>query len=343
MKAVYLGIDLGVDVCAWYAMDRKGSFMNCGEFLTSESLLIETVQGIPGELHVLIEECELSGWVYRALLPHVKEVKVCNPVLNAWIARASNKSDRVDAPKLAEKMRTNSFSPVFNTEDEHMAAFKKAVQQDVKITRDMAKLKRIILAQYRREGVSYKNVSAFTEKGRQSLLDAVSNDRVRQLILQNYRRVRYLEGEKVAIRKIVKAFFNDIPIVRRLLDVPGVGPVSAARFAAYVQTPFRFSSKRKLWRYGRLGIVNRSSDGKPLGRKRLDRCASGVLKDVSRKVFNGAMSCREDNLFKRSYRRSLARTENPVHARLNTQRKVLSVLRAMWRDNTEYDDNVDRA
>ena len=343
MKAVYLGIDLGVDVCAWYAMDRKGRLVDCGQFMTSEYLLLETIQGISGELHVLIEECEISGWVYRALLPHVKEVKVCNPVVNAWIAKASNKSDRVDAPKLAEKMRTNSFSPVYNTEDEHMAAFKKAVQQEVKITRDLAKLKRIILAQYRREGVSYRNVSAFTESGRQALLDTVSNDRVRQLILQNYRRVEHLSLEKAVCKKMVRAFFSDIPIIQRLLKVPGVGPVSASRFVAYVQTPMRFSSKRKLWRYGRMGIVNRSSDGKPLGRKRLDRRAGGILKDVSRKVFNGAMSRREDNLFRRSYRRSLVRTENPVHARLNTQRKILSVLRAMWRDDTEYDDNVDRA
>jgi transposase len=155
--------------------------------------------------------------------------------------------------------------------------------------------------------------------------------------------VKYLEQEKNASRKMVKAFFPDIPVVQRFLKVPGMGPVSASRFAGYVQTPFRFSAKRKLWRYGRLGIVNRSSDNKPLGRKRLDRCACGVLKDVSRKVFNAAMSCKEDNLFKRSYRQSLARTENPVHARLNTQRKILSVLRAMWRDNTEYNDNIDRA
>jgi transposase len=240
-------------------------------------------------------------------------------------------------------MRTNSFSTVYNPEDEHMAAFKKTVQQEIKISRDLAKLKGIILSQFRREGTSYKNVSPFSEKGRQALLEAVSNDRVRGLILQNYRRVEYLKQEKSVIRKMVKTFFSDIPVLQRILNVPGVGPVSAARFVAYVQTPFRFSSKRKLWRYSRLGIVNRSSDGKPLGRKRLDRCAGGMLKDVSRKVFNAAMSCRKDNMFKRSYCQSLARTENPVHARLSTQRKVLSVLRAMWRDNTEYKDNTDRA
>jgi len=343
MKSVYMGIDLGVVVCAWYAMDGKGRYVDCGEFMTSENLLIETIQGIRGELHVLIEECEISGWVYRALLPHVKEVKVCNPVLNAWIARASNKADRVDAPKLAEKMRMNSYSPVYNTDNEHMAAFKKAVQQEVKITRDLAKLKRIILAQYRREGVSYRNVSVFSEKGREALLEQVSNHHVLQLILQNYRRVEHLAQEKCVCQKMVRAFFGDIPIIRRLMKVPGVGQACASRFVAYVQTPMRFSSKRKLWRYSRLGIVNRSSDGKPIGRKRLDRYASGTLKDVSRKVFNAAKSCKEDNLFSRTYRQSLARTGNPVHARLNTQRKILSVLRAMWRDNTEYNDSVDKA
>jgi len=343
MKRLYVGIVLGVKVCAWCAIDGKGLLISCGEFQTSEQMLIDSVKDLPGEVHVLVEECELSGWAYRALLPHAKTVTVCDPRRNAWVAKGQNKSDRVDAEKLAELLRMKSYSAVYNPEDEIMASLKKAVQQEIKISQALAKLKCVILSQFRREGVSYRGISAFTEKGRGTLLEAVSNDRNRSLILQNYRRVESLKEEKAVIRKMVRSFQADLSILSRLMQVPGVGPVSAARFVAFVQTPHRFSSKRKLWRYSKLGIVNRSSDGKSLGRQRLDWCASGVLKDVSRTVFMAALSCREENLFKRSYRRSLARTENPIHARLNTQRKILSVLMALWRDGADYNDDIDRA
>jgi len=107
--------------------------------------------------------------------------------------------------------------------------------------------------------------------------------------------------------------------------------IGAARFSASIQTPDRFSSKRKLWRYCRLGITERSSDGKRLGPKRLDHTGLGRLKDVSRKAFISALHTRSDNAFKRSYQRALARTHNATHARLTTQRKILAVLRAMWK------------
>jgi transposase len=239
--------------------------------------------------------------------------------------------------------RLNSFSPVFNPGDAEMAAFKKAVQQETKIARDLARLKRIIKAQFRREGVSYQGVNPYTRTGSQNLVEKISNPTVRGLVLQNYRRMAHLEEEKAFSRKMLRSFQSKIAVLKELMKVPGLGLVTSARFTAYVQTPHRFSSKRKLWRYARLGVVKRSSDGNPIGRERLDRCANGVLKDVSRKAFQASMLCQEDNLFKRTYRKSLARTENPVHARLNTQRKILAVLFAMWRDGTEYNDNMDRA
>jgi transposase len=61
------------------------------------------------------------------------------------------------------------------------------------------------------------------------------------------------------------------PEIKLLRTVPGVGPIGACRFSAYIHTPNRFSSKRKLWQYCRLSVSHRSSNGKPLRRPRLDR------------------------------------------------------------------------
>ena len=130
------------------------------------------------------------------------------------------------------------------------------------------------------------------------------------------------------------------PEIARFMAIPGVGLIGACRFSGYIQTPVRFSTTRKLWRYCRLGITDRTSDGRPLGARRLDRSGHGRLKDMTRKSFAGALRTRADNVFKRTYRQSLARTHNPVHARLNAQRKLLAILRAVWRDDTSYREVV---
>ncbi|MCA1603047.1 MAG: IS110 family transposase [Acidobacteria bacterium] len=115
-----------------------------------------------------------------------------------------------------------------------------------------------------------------------------------------------------------------------------MGPIGACRFSAYVQTPHRFSSKRKLWRYCRLSVSFRSSDGKPLRYPKLDRAGCGRLKDVSRKAFEAARQTKEGNSFKRAYSEALERTHNETHARLSVQRKIVSTLRAMWLTMSPY-------
>ncbi len=131
--------------------------------------------------------------------------------------------------------------------------------------------------------------------------------------------------------------------VRRLQTAPGVGAITACRFVGYLQTPRRFSNKRKLWRYCRLGITRRESNGKRLSHSRLDNAGVGSLKDVSRKVFEAALRCKGDNSFKRCFEQSLDNTKNRVHARLATQRKILAAMRAMWIANSAYRDDPGRS
>ncbi len=133
-----------------------------------------------------------------------------------------------------------------------------------------------------------------------------------------------------------------LPEIKLLRTAPGIGPIGACRFSAYIHTPSRFSSTRKLWKYCRLSISHRSSNGKPLRRPRLDRLGCGRLKDVSRKAFDVAIRSRQDNGFKRTYQRALETTHDATHARLTVQRKIVSTLRAMWINQTPYGDELMR-
>ena len=133
-----------------------------------------------------------------------------------------------------------------------------------------------------------------------------------------------------------------LPEIKILRTAPGVGPIGAGRFSAYVHTPQRFSSTRKLWKYCRLSVSHRSSNGKPLRRPRLDRMGCGRLKDVSRKTFEAALRRRDNNGFKRAYQRALETTHDATHARLTVQRKIVSTLRAMWINQTPYCDELMR-
>lgn len=167
-------------------------------------------------------------------------------------------------------------------------------------------------------------------------MERVESLAARQAITQLY---TLLDATLAAQRETVRLLRHharQYPKIRRFQAAPGVGFIGAARFSACIQTSHRFSSKRKLWRYCRLSITDRSRDGKQRGPRRLDRSGHGRLKDLSCKALIAALRTRQDNAFKRTHHNALGRTQNAIHARLTTQRKILAVLRTLWKGGTEY-------
>jgi transposase len=144
-----------------------------------------------------------------------------------------------------------------------------------------------------------------------------------------------LEVERKA-RRLMTQLGQKFPEIARLDTIPGVGRIGAHLFVAYIQEPSRFETPQQLFRYCRLGIRDRSSDGKPLGFQQLDRCGHGVLKAISYRAWLAAMRQRSGTVHK-FYAASLQRTNDETHARLNTQRKILHTMLVLWQSGQEFD------
>jgi transposase len=338
MAKTSVGLDVGSSSCHLVALDQEGRMLCNVKFTTSEAKLIAAVAGLPGEVHVHFEASELAGWVHSVFHGRVARIVVSHAKTNAWIANDPLKSDRRDAFKLAELLRLGRVHEVYYPADESRRLFKYLVQHYDDVTDQEIRLKLKIKARLRAQGIIIKGRGVYGARGRLLALQQIAAPAARQMIEQLYAVLDYTLQTQHEALALLRRQARQYPEVERFQTVPGVGLIGAARFSAYIQTPHRFSSKRKLWRYCRLGITERSSDGKPLGRKRLDHAGNGRLKDLSRKAFNGALHTRADNAFKRTYRQALARTHNATHARLTTQRKLLAVLRALWKGGTTYQD-----
>jgi transposase len=339
MGKVYVGLDVGSSSCHLEAQDTDGAVVRDRKFDTSEANLITGVEGLKGEVWVHLETGELSAWIHRVLKSRVARVIVGHAKSSAWIAKDPLKRDRLDAHKLATLLRMGQVHEVYYADEEHRTVFKQIVQHYDDLTGQEARLKTKIKARLRAQGVIPVGTGVYGGEGRKAYLAKVSSAVAREAIEQLYGLLdSTLQAQKQA-RKLMKREAQRYPEIARFDEIPGVALVTACRFSAYVQTPHRFSSKRKLWRYCRLGVTDRTSDGKPLGRQALDWNGNGRLKDTSRKVFNGAMKKRDDNQFKRAYRQTFQRTHDATHARLSTQRKILAVMLAMWKGDTRYRDD----
>jgi len=341
MRKFYGGLDVGSSICELVVIDDQGERVYAKQFDTSERNLILHVQdarkGLRGELHLALEEGEMAQWIAGVLRPEVTRLVVADPKRNAWIARDTQKGDRFDAEKLAKLFRGGFLKEVYHPEDQDRTEFKRVAQHYHALTMDQATLKVQIKAKYRAYGVILKGrlSEIFSRAGREACLTLLPGDRGRQMIRQLYLMLDAAQEAQKQAKTLMLAMGRKFPEVARFAEVTGVGPVWSCTFSAYLQTPHRFKTKRKLWRFSRLGITDRQSNGEPLGRRKLDPSGVGMLKQLSYQVFCTAMRF-PDNDFKRHFDESLQRTKDKTHARLSTQRKILTVLWAMWKNDQEY-------
>lgn len=344
MKRVYLGLDLGSTQFEISAMDREGKVLNRSKYKTTELNLRSAMSQLSAEhkceLHVHIEACELAGWTREVLSPMVTRVVVSNPRENAWIAKDQNKSDSIDSYKLAELLRLNRYKEVYYDDAKELTVFKQVVQHYENMTHSQAKQKVKIKSRLRMQGVIRKDQSLYSKQGRKEVLDQIKNKEIKAIINQQYELLDATRKQQKEALRTMSKMSKEFSEISLLKTVPGIKTINACRFFGYIQNPHRFSNTRKLWRYARLGVVQQSSNGKPIGPPHIDRAGCGTIKDVANNAVKAALRRKDNNIFKRTYEQALAHNISTIHARLTTERKVLSVMRAVCISGKPYCDDL---
>ena len=103
----YIGLDVHQATLSVAVMDSQGKVVMESILETKASTLLEFFAGLRGSLFVTFEEGTWAAWLYDLLKPHVAEVLVCNP-RKIPLLKQGNKSDKIDARKLAERRITDS-------------------------------------------------------------------------------------------------------------------------------------------------------------------------------------------------------------------------------------------
>jgi transposase len=344
MKRVYVGLDLGSSQFEYVALDREGVilarrlYQTSAENLRAAFSLLRDQQKC--EIHVHLEAGELAGWAREVIAPLVTRVLIGDSRRNAWIANDPCKADRIDDFKLADLLRMNRVHEVYYDDAKPRRIFKQVVQHYEDLTHAQARLKVKLKARLRVQGLIRKDTRVFAPAQREAIINQLADKQLQALISQLYDLLQATKQQQQEALKTMREMSRQFPEIALLRKMPGVGVINACRFSAYVQNPHRFSNLRRLWRYARLGVVQQSSDGKPIGPKHLDRAGCGSLKDVSRKTFEAALRRRDNNSFKRAYEQALARNHNATHARLSVQRKILAVMRAIWISGEPYREQL---
>src|SRR5215472_2286082 len=113
MSTKYIGMDVHKEATTVAVLNAAGKLVMESIVETKAAVIVQFLQGLRGDLYVTLEEGTWAAWLYDLLKPYVTKVVVCNPRKNALL-QAGNKSDRIDARKLAELLRAGLLSAVYH-------------------------------------------------------------------------------------------------------------------------------------------------------------------------------------------------------------------------------------
>lgn len=333
----WLGLDAHAHSCVLAWMDEQGKRRKYWSFPTSEPQIIKHLHAIPVTVkHLALEEGGVARWIAQVAKPHVTEVVVCDPGENFRISRHHHKCDYEDAYSLAHLHRLGALKEVWQPQSEERAIFKCAAQAYLDAVDRQTAIKLQVKAHFRQWGVIPTGREVYNPVGRCRWLAQLKQPEIRNQMLVFFEVLDNALAVERKTRRQMTQLGRKFPEVALLRTLPGVGPIGAHMFVAFVQEPKRFEMPQQLFRYCRLGIRDRSSDGKPLGYQKLDRAGHGVLKALSYRAWLAAAKRRQGAVYQ-FYRQSLERTGNEVHARLNTQRKILHTMLVMWEKGQAFD------
>lgn len=335
-KVAWLGLDAHAQFSLLAWLDDQGTRRGHWRFPTTEAQLVKHLHLVPAPVkHLALEECGLSRWLAQVAQPHVTDATVCDPRENHHISRHPHKCDEEDGYGLAHLHRLGALKKVWQPTSDARAVFKAAAQAYLDAVARQTALKLQLKAHYRQWGVIPTGSRVYGHAQRAQWLTQIQPAGVRAQLQLLYEMLDAAVAVERKARRLMVQLGKPFPEIARLDTVPGVGRIGAHVFVAFIQEPARFTTPQQLFRYCRLGIRDRSSDGKPLGYQQLDRHGHGVLKAISYRAWLAAQRRRAGPVHE-FYQQSLARTGSDVHARLNTQRKILATLLTLWRQGGEF-------
>lgn len=344
-----IGIDVHSSFCEGGVINHLGKQRQRFRVPTTIPALIEVIEKVPQPRKLVIEEGPLADWLFRNLSPVVFEMVVCDPYRNALIAKGGDKSDAIDWQKLADLYRGGYVKTVHQQQSLARSLLKQHVQLYHDRVRHRVSEANKIIWRVRRLGVFVTETHLKDKAKREAMIKQLPDDPIVRedvsLLLEGYdlagRQVRELRRRLVELGK-------KQPVVRAFCELPGVSWVRATTFFAAVDTPFRFASRQKLWKYAGIGL-ERSQKERELATAprrgngpvllRVPRRCNRVLKGT---ILGAAKSAAAagNNVFADQYQRWLDANCSPRIARRNLARSLAATMWGMWKSGSVFDPRM---
>ena len=338
MKTYYVGMDVHGASIVIVVLNGAGKVVMQSVIETGAERVRGFLKQLRGKVSVTFEEGTQAQWLHEVVRALVTEVVVCDPRHNKLL-QSGNKSDRVDAQKLAELLRNGALKAVYHG-DNGVGALKELVRTYDCLVNDTTRVMNRLKAIYRGRAIGCAGHEIYRQDRRQQWLEKLTERGAKQRASFLYQQLAALKPLRHEAKRMMVKEARRQPAYPWLLSVPQFGAVSVAQLLAIVGTPHRFRSKRQFWTYIGLAVVTRTSadhevvngvlhrSRRPVATRGLNRNHNHVLKRVFK---NAANSACHRGPFKPAYELRVTQGMVPSLARLTIARQLAAITLAVWK------------
>ena len=353
----YVGLDVHKRATQVCVLDAHGSVDDERRISTTRHSLRELFAGRPRQ-RIVLEASTESEWVARTLEQCGQDVIVADPNFAPMYAtrRKALKTDKRDARALADACRLGAYRAAHRTSDA-MRLVRDQLMVREALIRTRTRYISLIRARLRRDGVPLAAGAAETFGVRLTRLFDVGTPaekphgehfsaEARNALAPLLRVLDVVDVEILAADTALLDTANADLVCRRLMTMPGIGPVTATAFRASVDDITRFATPHQLAAYFGLVPSERSS-GERQHRGRLTKRGDPRLRSLlieagwrllfQLRPIRGKTTATELALVQlKMWGGAVAMRRGRHIAATALARKLSGILYAMWRDGTDF-------
>jgi transposase len=341
----YVGIDAHATSCVFFVVSAGGKTELKCTVPTAVGAIRKLMFQIGPDCEVVFEEGEMSSWLYETIRGLARRVVVANPREHRS-GRTSNKTDKIDAEKLARWLSRGQLTKLVYKEWHGTERLFHTVRSYNTFVSNRIRAKNRLKSLLRAQAVPARGTTPFAKTPRERMLARLTAAGVRERAEMLIREIEMLDALVKDAERAMTTEARRHPASKILQSIPGIGEVRSAQLIAAIRTPGRFRRNRELWTYAGLAVVRRGSsetdfvDGVAHKRPRALQ-TRGLNRNFNRTVKNAlkgaATNASRSGELVPYYEALIARGLKPELALVTLARKIATLTLTLWKKGEKFD------
>ena len=331
----FAGLDVSLEETAICIVDDAGMIVREARAASEPELLVAFFEACGMKMErVGLEACSLTAWLHGGLT----EAGIPAVCIEARQAKAAmdampNKTDRNDARGIAQIMRTGWYRAV-HVKSPPCRSWRALLTARRMVLNKRRDVENGIRALLREVGLKVGTPSRKDFPAR--VRELAADDPVLMSLAGSLLSV--IEVMTREVERLTKRAFDEVriePTCRRLMTVPGVGPLTALAFRATIDQPGRFRKSRDVGAH--FGLTpRRYQSGETDVQGRISRCGDELARTALYEAAHSLLIRSTKWSALRAWGMNIAKRRGMARARVAVARKLAVILHRMWVDGSEF-------